>query len=372
MKQQNLAKNSKAAKTARANSSVRRSGAALKSSTASRKISAKSRRSSAKSRSISAASRRSISKPRQNPAQKRQNPAKNRSFVETMKQIFLPRAANDYRPHLIRRYGLGAILALVLVVNGAYFWLSRPEVLGDENITAKALLDLTNSARKTANLPSLSDNSALDSAASAKARDMFRRGYWSHNAPDGTTPWHFIDASGYKYAFAGENLARGFQTSNGVISAWLKSPTHRANIMDKNYTNVGFAVISGRMSGAETILVVAMYGKPETTLAQNLSDLVSGGTAKIASAVTETGRVEQSPSLVAKLSRGIDSLTPSLIFTLVLMAIISVVSLLAHAYRRKLPPRLRRTWYRHHALIKLAIAATCAFGSILLYGGGVI
>ena len=289
-----------------------------------------------------------------------------------MKQIFLPRAANDYRPHLIRRYGLGAILALVLVVNGAYFWLSRPEVLGDENITAKALLDLTNSARKTANLPSLSDNSALDSAAKAKARDMFRRGYWSHNAPDGTTPWRFIDASGYKYAFAGENLARGFETSNGVMSAWLKSPTHRANILDKNYTNVGFAVVPGRMSGAETILIVAMYGKPETTLAQNLSDLVSGGTAKIASAVTETGRVEQNPSLVAKLSRGIDSLTPSLIFTLVLMAIISAVSLLAHAYRRKLPPKLRRTWYRHHAIIKLAIAATCAFSFILLYGGGVI
>lgn len=289
---------------------------------------------------------------------------------EALKQLLLPRASNDYRPHLIRRYGLMAVLIVCLIMNGIYFWNLKQQILGDQDgITSNSLLSETNDARKTEKLPPLQLNAKLNLAAKNKAQDMIKRAYWSHDAPDGTTPWHFIDQTGYAYSFAGENLARGFSSANGIMQAWLKSPSHRANIMDTNYTEVGFAVVSGKMSGENMILVVAMYGKPASSLVANLSGLIGGGTVQ---ATTKTGDTEATEGLTTRLERGISNLTPALIFSLILMTIVCFVSLLAHAYRSRLPSKLYKTWYRHHAVIKFGIAAFASLSFIMLYGGGVI
>jgi len=88
---------------------------------------------------------------------------------------------------------------------------------------------------------------------------MITNNYWVHYAPDGTTPWLFIVSSGYQYKTAGENLAKGFDTSSGVVAGWMESPTHKANVLG-DYTDVGFAVTNGILMGSETTLIVAMYG----------------------------------------------------------------------------------------------------------------
>src|SRR5204863_2082531 len=106
----------------------------------------------------------------------------------------------------------------------------------------------------------LTISNELSRAASDKASDMFAKNYWAHNAPDGTTPWVFIKSSGYEYIYAGENLARGFTTSQSVVDAWMASPEHKENMLSKNYKNVGFAVATGNLNGEDTVLVVEMLG----------------------------------------------------------------------------------------------------------------
>jgi hypothetical protein len=120
----------------------------------------------------------------------------------------------------------------------------------------------TNQARTSNNLPSLKANSKLDFAASQKLNDMAIKEYFAHNSPSGITPWYWIESSEYKYSVAGENLAIGFFTAEDTVKAWLNSPSHRANILNSQYQEMGVAVKGVEINGREGILVVQMFGKP--------------------------------------------------------------------------------------------------------------
>ncbi len=136
------------------------------------------------------------------------------------------------------------------------------------NIGAPQVVDQTNSERRSSGLGQLTLNPLLSQAAYAKAQDMFSHQYWAHTSPSGTEPWDFIKSSGYKYRVAGENLARDFMSSSEVTAAWMASPTHKANIMNPKYSEIGVAVVDGILNGTETTLVVQMFGTPasaETT-----------------------------------------------------------------------------------------------------------
>lgn len=126
------------------------------------------------------------------------------------------------------------------------------------------LLSGTNTQRANNGKGGLSLNSQLNNAAQAKAQDMVNRDYWSHNTPDGQQPWIFIDAQGYNYQKAGENLAYGFSTSNETIIGWMNSPSHRENMLDGAFSEVGFGFANSANfvgTGEETV-VVAMYANP--------------------------------------------------------------------------------------------------------------
>jgi hypothetical protein len=126
------------------------------------------------------------------------------------------------------------------------------------------LLSGTNAQRTSRGIPALTINSKLNSSASAKAADMRDRDYWAHNTPDGNEPWIFFDAAGYNYQKAGENLAYGFSSSAETITGWMNSPSHRDNMLDTEYTEVGFGFVNSTdfvNTGQETI-IVAHYGKP--------------------------------------------------------------------------------------------------------------
>lgn len=136
-------------------------------------------------------------------------------------------------------------------------------------MSSSGLLSATNAQRSANGKASLAINAQLASAAQTKANDMAARNYWSHNTPDGKAPWYFVEQAGYSYTKAGENLAYGFGTSSQTVTGWMNSPTHRANMLDSAFTEVGFGFINSadyNNSGEETI-VVAMYGQPQVAAA---------------------------------------------------------------------------------------------------------
>lgn len=177
----------------------------------------------------------------------------------------IPHKSNRHRPHLVRPHGLAlvavAILAIQLSFNLAVT--GYPKVLGyASSISADQLVALTNQQRAANGLPALTVDSRLVYSSDLKAQDMLNKNYWAHNAPDGTTPWYWFGQAGYSYSYAGENLAKDFDTSSGVMDGWMNSPGHRANILSSHYTNIGITVMNGTLLGAPTTLVVAHYGAP--------------------------------------------------------------------------------------------------------------
>lgn len=191
-----------------------------------------------------------------------------------MKNLFIPTKHNNYKPYLLRKIALVGYSVLLVFVNsfGGIFGINQVEA---SNITPSNIIALTNQERAASGLNTLNVDSRLSAAALAKANNMFEEQYWDHFGPNGETPWQFIRAEGYNYVYAGENLAKGFQTAEGVHEAWMASPTHAANIMSANYKDIGVAVVQGVLLGKQTTLVVQMFG--------NLTSEVAG-----ASTGTET------------------------------------------------------------------------------------
>ncbi len=143
--------------------------------------------------------------------------------------------------------------------------LTRGNVLAyATDMTQGGLLSATNAQRAAVGLGNLALNGTLSQAAQSKANDMVARNYWSHNTPDGNPPWVFIDGVGYAYKKAGENLAYGFGTSSEAVTGWMNSPSHKANMLDISYKEVGFGIANSAnyQNQGEMTVVVAMYADP--------------------------------------------------------------------------------------------------------------
>ncbi len=139
------------------------------------------------------------------------------------------------------------------------------------DVTAGALVRLANESRIQAGLGELKMNSQLKQAAEAKAKDMLKNDYFAHTSPKGVTPWHWLKQSGYQYSFAGENLAINYETAESQHKAWMKSPTHRANILNKNYQEVGIAVVEGKIDGKDALITVQVFASPKVAPAVSLA-----------------------------------------------------------------------------------------------------
>lgn len=152
----------------------------------------------------------------------------------------------------------------------------KPGVLGyASQIDPAKVIQLTNNQRLNAGVGIVKENKQLDAAALAKVSDMFSKGYWAHISPTGTEPWYFITQSGYKYQHAGENLARDFSNPQDIVNAWMASPTHKQNLLDGRYQDIGIAVMDGYLNGVETTIVVQMFGTvPKSAPKISASDIV--------------------------------------------------------------------------------------------------
>lgn len=181
--------------------------------------------------------------------------------------FLVPHESNNHRAKALHHEALFAYILLLGIFNLSITFVHKraPSILGyATDIRMEQLLTDTNVKRTQAGLAPLTLSETLSQAAAAKAADMFANNYWAHNSPIGKTPWDFIIASGYRYTLAGENLAKNFQTSGGVVDAWMASPSHRDNVLKEGYREVGFAVVNGVLNGEETTLVVQMFGTTST------------------------------------------------------------------------------------------------------------
>lgn len=327
----------------------------------------------------------------------------------------IPHKRNAHRPHLIRAHGL-ALVALLIVGVQTTAYAMRPagtipvqsgHVLdyATGSITPSELLILTNQDRSQNGLPPLTMNAKLNESAVLKANNMFAESYWAHVSRSCLQPWYFFTKVGYDYAYAGENLAQGFDTSAGVNTGWMNSPGHRANILNPHYTDVGFAVENGALPQtvtpdcsqtpqptAPTTLVVAHYGStyaatpiptptPQVASAAAVPNAVIRATPTLTPTPTPAptpmpaaprttppastshavamGKITQaSPepkqySLFAPLSLT-DTLPPAMLVTLALLALLLLVYLLTHfTVWRKGLSRWRTPRYKLYAAMQI-------------------
>jgi len=184
-------------------------------------------------------------------------------FIATLKHLFIPHHTNNQKAKLLHSSSL-MVLSLLLILFQFGLKLGSgvmPQILGyAANISVEEVVRLTNEKRAENGLSPLSMNQQLVSGATAKGADMLARDYWAHVAPDGTQPWKFFTDAGYKYRYAGENLARDFTNAGSAVEAWMASPSHRENLLSSKYSEIGIAVVEGDLAGADTTVIVQFFG----------------------------------------------------------------------------------------------------------------
>lgn len=127
--------------------------------------------------------------------------------------------------------------------------------------TGAGLLNRMNQARADAGVPLLRDSYSLRRAAVARADDMVRFKYFSHQSAAGLTYKNWLSAGPARWRAAGENIARGFPTSLATSSGWLASGGHRQNLLNPNFTHAGTAVRKIQYNGKISYLYVAVFGR---------------------------------------------------------------------------------------------------------------
>lgn len=289
-----------------------------------------------------------------------------RPLVHHAKRVLVPHKVNGYRPHLIRAHGLIAVLIVAVLAQAVYSFTTAGnfQILGrSSNIETVDLLNGTNQERRSQNLADLQINDQLSQAAFLKAQDMFANNYWAHTSPAGVAPWKWFADTGYNYSVAGENLAKNYPTADATVQAWMNSPSHRENILNDKYVDVGFAVVDGTLDGRATTLVVAFYGAPVTFVA------VQGASAVPASFVAPE---QLGANPFEFFGTALQSLSPVTIIILAILAVVAIVGVTAHHYRHKLPKAWKRSWRVHHGMYTFAGTLVLGVLIIIATGGGQI
>ena len=188
------------------------------------------------------------------------------AIISWLKKHFIPHEGNNHRPHILRGSSIRNIIIIVVLLEIVIFLAPTLTHLNTKGgmaaVLPAVLANLTNEERQSQKLNVLAVNPILNKAAEMKAIDMATKGYFAHISPEGKTPWYWLELAGYKYQYAGENLAVDFSDSKDVASAWMASPTHRMNIVKNNYTEIGTGIAIGIYEGRETIFVAQVYANP--------------------------------------------------------------------------------------------------------------
>lgn len=232
-----------------------------------------------------------------------------RSFL---RDFFLPHKGNGRHPLALGgNIVIGAIVLVIVVeiaVLAQTFYFSQTETM-TASVLPAAVADLTNEQRTDNGLQALEVSPLLTQAAQDKASDMAAKGYFSHVSPSGQLPWYWFQQAGYNYEFAGENLAINFTDSSDVVTAWMNSPMHRANILKQQYTQIGIGIAEGMYQGEETTFVVEFFGTPEPST-PTVTPAPTPNGAQNTAVAKPTPAITQNPATVAP-TTPVETATPS-------------------------------------------------------------
>ncbi|MHB8652146.1 MAG: CAP domain-containing protein [Minisyncoccota bacterium] len=160
-----------------------------------------------------------------------------------------------------------------------------------QTLTREGVIEGTNYERVLQGAGALAENAKLDTASEVKLRDMFAHQYFAHVSPAGVGPADVVTNAGYAYLLTGENLALGnFEGDRGVITAWMNSPGHRANILKPGYREIGVAVGEGVFEGRKQWIAVQEFGTPRSACAVvdgTLGNLIQTSKAQIVATQAE-------------------------------------------------------------------------------------
>lgn len=188
-------------------------------------------------------------------------------FVEKIKIFFWPCAENNFYPKFLESRFLFSYLFFLIFLKFIIFpfFVFFPKFPFFAEISKNVLFSLTNKEREKFNVLPLREDPLLTLAAQLKAKDMLERQYFSHQDPDGNPPWKWLKKVGYDFQVAGENLAIGFLDSEEVFSAWMNSYSHRENLLNPRFEEMGIGIAKGNFKGSEVTVIVQFFGtkKPQ-------------------------------------------------------------------------------------------------------------
>ncbi len=267
-----------------------------------------------------------------------------------LRHLFFPRDSNNQRAKILHPSGLvltiGLFLVFQLTIN--QLTINYPQILGyASQISPEEIIRLTNIQRTAAGLPEVKLDTRLSAAAAQKAADMFARNYWAHVSPVGTQPWNFITQSGYSYRYAGENLARDFSDAKSVVDAWVASPTHRENLLNSRYQDIGIAVVDGTLEGRETTLVVQMFG----------AKLSAAPAIVPAARIVQPVSAATSPAVLAAPKVSPFDVTKAVSLTLLIIFVVVLVIDLVAVYQKKIVRWTSKSFAHLLFLLALLISA---------------
>ena len=211
-------------------------------------------------------------------------------IVSKIKNFFWPNKANNFQPYILNDKVISLCILLFLLSKVLFSFqlilIQQSALFADLN--AQKIIALTNDIRQQYGLSLLKENPLLDAAAKQKAEDMSQNNYFSHNSPTGVKPWYWITKSGYNYHYAGENLAMNFIDSEEVVRAWLNSPGHRENLLNKNYQDIGIAILPADFSkpGLNQPIVVQLFGSPQAEKIKPATETTKPAVAKVVPSTT--------------------------------------------------------------------------------------
>jgi uncharacterized YkwD family protein len=113
-----------------------------------------------------------------------------------------------------------------------------PSVSGLSSIELE-VARLVNIERQKEGLKPLTASSEISNVARKKSEDMSNKNYFSHTSPTYGSPFDMMKSFGIKYNTAGENIAKGQLSAQSVVTAWMNSSGHRANIMNPSFNKIG-------------------------------------------------------------------------------------------------------------------------------------
>lgn len=133
-------------------------------------------------------------------------------------------------------------------------------------LTVAGVVQWTNAERAKFGLPSLRGSTELNAAAKIRLDDMFQHQYFAHESPSGKDAEYATNTSEYEFISLGENLALGiFEGDRDVVTAWMNSSGHRANILKSDYEEIGVAVRKGAFEGRQTWIAVQVFARPASS-----------------------------------------------------------------------------------------------------------